>query len=1308
MQHEDNFVEDGIPNEEDLFGRLKEVIRPLLNHRGNKVYFGKVRYNKVLPSNMTLHSQHKKQQIACVAVCNAHGSALSSRIKNIMTTCDKVLLVRDERCSSPGPKTKQLLQKLNQSDSFYLSLGAEEYSQLYAIYDVLVAVQEQELQIEEVPIQEAEYFKVLLHQQEFLRGELFPTLFQWVDAQEPTPPTGSREKEAPKEKADEARPSPSPTSPPPAQTAMLRDVAAAVREEYHHSIQLKYLKCSQVSPVPGVENIYTLQLSTSFSFDWTWEGSVVFQPPPHHQDDLHSYAQQLTSCLWWGEILEVDQQKKQIHIFIRDPESSPQCGGVYVRPFEFLAHLDMLYNDERCTPLHTKLPLRRCLGYDYKRLQPGPSHFSYECFRPIWPFAWSVLWGPPGTGKTYAIGEQIAHLIPRSNERILVLSTTNQATDEVALSIGRAIQKYHPHIPLQKRVIRLGKSVRYRRFTEHSMDALLEGSETEVLQELETLTKQLSQERKESKRLALKLEVKKLRGKLQSNSLTVVMDPSYQVVVTTVFNASTLLRHKLLRDAIENDQAPFRTVILDEAGIVSRATTAALALLSSQRMVLVGDPKQLSPITKVSRVLPSHQAVWLAESGLGHLHHTKPNQEGIFMLRQQHRMHPDIRKVISTYQYHNQLEDAESVQTQRTQPLRLLQEQPRAIWYVLDEDIRDPVLLRAERGEGNRSWCRAGTLNVLRKIFTAHPEFLRTQGLFLSPFVAQVRKVQTFLEDNGYSHNWRAATIHSQQGAEASIVFFDTVNAGSQAWPYDEWMRLVNVGLSRARDFVFFLASRQEMEEPYLKTLQSLLAPRYLRQKGRQSAWTRVFASRIYEPPPELRGDKGSLGYQLRARRALIPILSAEQERICQYDMDGRPRLVRGVAGSGKTIVLAHWLCQYLLKQEKRWQDPAFSVWVMFANRSLHHLLQASIQHAWNRVGVGKTYPTRRVKVIHIRDLLKAVRAEKSLREPKGTKGDAHFFAYNDISLTFLHQMSARSQRLQPRCNALFVDEAQDMGPHTLDLLSKLVHLEDSSDSKSRPVMIFYDNAQNIYARPTPKWSEMGLEMRGRSTVMKESFRSTRAITELAYNVFCQLHPSANTENDHKELLQRGLVEPVQRIDKPWWKVHFNRVAGPLPTLQTFSKLDQQMEAISQQLLLWLQKEGVSPQDIKILAMTKRVRSALQRKVASVLHPIGINVLEQNSETFSNDPQTIVVTTPHSYKGYDSEIVLLAGLDSFVSKEQGVLPHALYVGMTRARSILAMFGNHRDNNPESNHLLSVVQGCLEQLQSETVDVILEE
>lgn len=118
---------------------------------------------------------------------------------------------------------------------------------------------------------------------------------------------------------------------------------------------------------------------------------------------------------------------------------------------------------------------------------------------------------------------------------------------------------------------------------------------------------------------------------------------------------------------------------------------------------------------------------------------------------------------------------------------------------------------------------------------------------------------------------------------------------------------------------------------------------------------------------------------------------------------------------------------------------------------------------------------------------------------------------------------------IQPCCEALFIDEAQDLGPSAVRLLSTLVSLSDPHDPNSRSVNIFYDNAQNIYDRATPKWSEIGLDMRGRSTVMKESFRSTKPITEFALNVLYRL-TSMKESTDHKELQTRGLIERSERL----------------------------------------------------------------------------------------------------------------------------------------------------------------------------------
>jgi superfamily I DNA/RNA helicase len=50
-----------------------------------------------------------------------------------------------------------------------------------------------------------------------------------------------------------------------------------------------------------------------------------------------------------------------------------------------------------------------------------------------------------------------------------------------------------------------------------------------------------------------------------------------------------------------------------------------------------------------------------------------------------------------------------------------------------------------------------------------------------------------------------------------------------------------------------------------------------------------------------------------------------------------------------------------------------------------------------------------------------------------------------------------------------------------------------------------------------------------------------------------------------------------------------------------------------------------------------------------------------------------LLTTPNSYKGYESEVVLIPCADQFVGAGYRILAHSLYVAMTRARSILAIY-----------------------------------
>ena len=1074
----------------------------------------------------------------------------------------------------------------------------------------------------------------------------------------------------------------------------LANAAEAVKREYRNSVRWKRLRCRNVTLVSEQkdEAIYVLELGQSVEFDWTWEGAIAFRPldvesfsgNSDSTDDFSAGGdEQQAGFGWSGEVVEVDEAKGRIWIWVSNPESPPTTGSFYVRPFEFLAFLYAIYCDPAFQDLRRPLPARLAAsrGEVHPRLE-GPPIGGLEHLNRLWKHSWGVLWGPPGTGKTFTVGQQVATCLSDPTERILVVSTTNKATDEVALSIGRAARTKGNAKPDSGRVLRIGKSAQYEMYDSQGLAGLLKGTETELLRQTGQLTKALHRAETHEDRAVIRKQIQSIRRQMKDASYNAFISKEVQVVVATAFKALTLINDATIRSSLEERRAPFTTIIIDEAGLISRATAAALSLLASRRVLLVGDSKQLAPISRISRILPTGQATWLASSGLSHLRSLEQVHDAVHLLREQHRMHPHVCSVVSGYQYENKLLNGSTVKNRIAAMPVLLKDQPRSLWYVLDEDGDDIPSIRAERGPGNRSWVRPKTRSVLKKLFS-DGDLRNAKGLFISPFVAQARDIRHFFAEEGIE-SWSAATVHSQQGTEADFVIFDTVNAGSCGWPYDEWKRLVNVGLSRAREFVLVLASRAEMREPYLKSLTADLAPRTLKWSGRSHKWMEVPVTVEFDVPGPIAANPHLVGNQIAKRKELRPVLSFEQQRLCGLSMDGKPRLVRGVAGSGKTVVLAHWVLKTMKRLSNR---PETKIWAVYANRSLQRLIADTIEEAWKTEGGGSSFPWHRVELCHIKDLLDYLLPEVGLR----THGFE--FDYDRAAAAFLLRRDA--DEVQPRCHAMFIDEAQDMGPSTLKLLSSLVEKSDEDDRNSRSVNIFYDNAQNIYGRSAPKWSDLGLDMRGRSSVMKESFRSTRPIAEFALNVLYRLQPP-DADADHKELVERGMVEKMSRSGRDWWQVRFNQVDGPRPSFRKFPDRDSEMVAMGRQVVKWISEEGVKPNDICILYNGPNIGKRIETQVAPLLQAIKCNLNRQTSQAFDEDARTVRVTTAHSYKGYDSEIVVIASVDKFVTKEAGVLANTLYVAMTRARSELAIYGIHR-NSPQEADFLSVLEECLGQL-----------
>jgi hypothetical protein len=1073
------------------------------------------------------------------------------------------------------------------------------------------------------------------------------------------------------------------------------DARKAIRREYKDSSKWKQLLCRRVRKVSKCEagTIYELEIGHAIEFDWSWEGAIAFRPLQPKEFEEHPTDINLpdeldpdidNSIVWSGEILEVDEASGRIFIVVSNPQYAPWCGSFYVRPFEFLHFLDKIYNEPAFDFLSDDLSAR--LSVTTGGIHPQvaePADFGLEQLRLWWKHSWSILWGPPGTGKTYTTGQQVARILENPTERILVVSTTNRATDAAALSIGKAAKNIVFASP-PGYIRRIGKGASFQKYQSDNLTDLLQCTETEYLAQIETLATKLAKLQDPEAKANVRLKIKQIRAAMMDAAKRNFLDIRVQVIISTAFKASTFLTHPEVIEGLAEGFAPFTTIFIDEAGLMSRVAIATLSLLASRRIVLVGDSKQLAPISRISRILEPSQGNWLARSGLSHLDNIDAPVAGVHVLQQQRRMHADICNVVSHFQYEGFLKTAEEVlRRQHTLP-KILQEQPRAIWYVLDEDAENLPSIRAERGAGNRSWIRKATYRVLEKLFT--DQTLRAaNGLFISPFKAQAKDIHSFFVKHNMP-SWMASTVHSQQGSEADIVIFDSVNAGSYSWPYDEWKRLVNVALSRSREAVIVLASRSEMEEPYLAPLLHKIAPRVVRKHNNQLSWEEVPSQADYHTTISTDTEFSHLlGYQLTKRKELRLILSNEQQRLCGLELDGKPRLVRGVAGSGKTVILAHWLIQTL---QRLADQPSVRIWTVIANRSLLSMIQKTIAAVWKDTMPGQPFPSERVSVYHIRDILQLLLGEVELSLAQ------YQFDYDEASKAYLERIAGK--RINPRCDALFIDEAQDMGSNTMKLLSSLVRCVNESDENSRSIHIFYDNAQNIYGRSTPQWSRMGLDMRGRSTVLEESFRSTRPCTELALNVLYQFMPP-DRNPDHKELVRRGLIENSMRNGKPWWTIRFNQIEGPKPTFRIYDSQQQEFEAIGDYCRELIEVQRVEPSDICLIYNGKDIPQRLQQWIAPRLKGLGVELSIQTNQTFQRHKGMLLATTAHSFKGYDSEVVIIPAVEEYRAHGKGVLASPLYVAMTRARSILNLF-SHKMNSHEAQRIQGVLDDCLVNLQ----------
>lgn len=454
--------------------------------------------------------------------------------------------------------------------------------------------------------------------------------------------------------------------------------------------------------------------------------------------------------------------------------------------------------------------------------------------------------------------------------------------------------------------------------------------------------------------------------------------------------------------------------------------------------------------------------------------------------------------------------------------------------------------------------------------------------------------------------------------------------------------------------------------------------------------------------------ESGSLGAEIDAMNRTHKQLSAQQEQLSRRNVWGYPFLVRGVAGSGKSIVLANQVARTLYQQHKaRLQlslfddnsDAAPRIGVVCFNRSLVALLRDRIQIAYTALTGEETLPDNLI----ITDLNRWLfgishRSDQFKYLSGGRMGRA-----NERARRHLEQLeafrTAYPDHFDKFCvDAMFVDEGQDASPDDYNILRLLVR--PNNETGARTLSIFYDDAQNLYGNPPPSWRELRLDVAGgRAVFMDQAYRNTRETLELGINVLLGTQARQRMRVATKRFMDVYTLQEKQLITETTsgWRVHFAQTSGRVPLVRGFQSRYEQVDWVAQSIVILLERESVLVEHILVLAPRVTSFQYLSQRINQLsTQALQIRLVgghyQQHVDELLIVPDHLTLATIHAAKGYDAPIVIMLDTDLITNNVIGRAQ--FYVGVTRARRYLIVAGLDMPNT-----LMREALAVQEQLQN---------
>ena len=443
-----------------------------------------------------------------------------------------------------------------------------------------------------------------------------------------------------------------------------------------------------------------------------------------------------------------------------------------------------------------------------------------------------------------------------------------------------------------------------------------------------------------------------------------------------------------------------------------------------------------------------------------------------------------------------------------------------------------------------------------------------------------------------------------------------------------------------------------------------------------------------------------------------LNVLIALENEVSNFDLEQRkvaislingPQRIRGLAGSGKTVVLAMKAAHIHLQHADK------KILFTFYTKSLYGLIRESIAHFyrhfagsepnWDNIDILHSWGGKSIEGVYYNACL-----DNSV--PNMTLQDAKVRNFNDPFSAACADLICHD--ITPKYDYILVDEAQDLPNEFFRMCYKLA-VGDSGRNKN--IVWAYDELQsifNVYQR-TPE-ELFGADETGKPLVDLKLFRENLSYGQgndlVLYK--CYRNPLEILLTAHA--LGFGLYseKPVQMLENEdhWRDVGYNLVDGSLDvgtqvtitrdrensplSIYEYQAPDQVLQCYRSSSLQdecqWIANniksainEGLRAHDIMVIVLDDRLAKRYFSEISLLLSEVGIRsnnllVSYASAPPFKLDDM-VTLSTVHRAKGNEAAMVFAAGMDAiYPSRQTRSGRNKIFTAFTRTKAWLRVSG----------------------------------